>query len=277
MKRPQQKRAPVDLYNTSYENFAARVQAAVRVATYGEDLGQSSWMTAAELRRFIQLLKLSSSSHVLEVGCGSGGTALYVARKVGCHITGLDINEHGIKNANSLARQQGLDALVQFQMADATRRSPFAEKTFDAVFCNDAMCHLAQRNDILRDWFRVLKPGGRMLFTDAMIITGTVSNEELATRSSIGTYFFLPPGENEKLIQASGFQLIGAADLTAAVAKVARRWHDSRKRRQKDLVRIEGQTNFDGLQRFLWCVHTVSAERRVSRFMYLARKSTVRR
>jgi hypothetical protein len=71
--------------------------------------------------------------------------------------------------------------------------------------------------------------------------------------------------------------LIRAADLTAAVAKVARRWHDSRKRRQKDLVRIEGQANFDGLQRFLWCVHTVSAERRVSRFMYLARKPTVRR
>ena len=51
-------RASVDLYNTSYDNFSARVQADVRAETYGQDLGQSSWMTADELRQFIRRLKL---------------------------------------------------------------------------------------------------------------------------------------------------------------------------------------------------------------------------
>src|ERR1051326_5223938 len=103
--------AAVDLYNTSYDNFSARVQAQVRAETYGNDLGQSSWMTADELRRFIRRLKLKPASHVLEVGGGSAGPALFVARSVGCRITGLDINEHGIKNANALACRQKLDAL----------------------------------------------------------------------------------------------------------------------------------------------------------------------
>ena len=86
-----------------------------------------------------------------------------------------------------------------------------------------------------------------MLFTDAMVITGWLSNEEIATRSSIGSYFFLPPGENERLIRASGFELVRADDVTANAAAIAKRWHDARARRGKDLVRIEGKTNFEGL------------------------------
>src|SRR5438552_1149734 len=217
-------RASVDLYNTSYDNFSARVQAEVRAETYGEDLGQSSWMTADELRQFIRQLKLKPSSHLLEVGSGSGGPAVFVARTVGCRITGLDINEYGIKNANDLARRHQLGAPAHFQRADASRRLPFAPNYFDAVLSNDAMCHVPRRKDVLREWFRVLKPGGRMLFTDAMVITGLLSNEEIATRSSIGSYFFLPPGENEKLIRASGFQLVRADDVTASAAIIAKRW-----------------------------------------------------
>jgi SAM-dependent methyltransferase len=264
--------ASVDLYNTSYDNFSARVQAEVRAETYGQDLGQSSWMTADELRQFIRWLKLNPSSRVLEVGSGSGGPALFVARTVGCRITGLDINEYGIKNANELARRQKLDSLAHFQRADAGRRLPLAANSFDAVLSNDAMCHVPRRGDVLREWFRVLKPGGRMLFTDAMVITGLLSNREIATRSSIGSYFLLPPGENERLIRASGFELVRTDDVTANAAIVAKRWHDARARRGKEIARTEGKANFEGLQAFLWRVHVVSVEGRLSRYAYLARK-----
>jgi SAM-dependent methyltransferase len=148
----------------------------------------------------------------------------------------------------------------------------FVANSFDAVLSNDAMCHVPRREDVLREWYRVLKPGGRMLFTDAMVITGLLSNEEIATRSSVGSYYFLPPGENERLIRASGFELVRTEDLTANAAIVAKRWHDARARRRKELVRIEGKANFEGLQRFLWRVHVVSIERRLSRYAYLARK-----
>jgi hypothetical protein len=104
------------------------------------------------------------------------------------------------------------------------------------------------------------------------VLTGLVSHEELATRSSIGFYLFVPPGANEALLRQAGFTLLGARDVTANAERVAGRWRDARARHRDALAAREGEANFEGLQRFLDCVHTLSVERRLSRFAYLAEK-----
>jgi SAM-dependent methyltransferase len=262
----------VELYGHVYGDFASTAETAVRRETYGEDIGQSSWLTALEWLEFADLLGVGAGSEVLEVGSGSGGPAVYLAGKRGCRVTGVDINEHGVRNANALAAARGVAGRARFEAVDASRPLPFPAETFDAVVSNDAMCHIRDRLGVLRDWHRVLKPGGRALFTDAMVLTGVVSQEELATRSSIGFYLFLPPGENERLLASAGFVVREVRDVTANAEEVARRWHDARERQREALVSREGAVNYEGLQRFLMCVHTLSAERRLSRFAYLAQK-----
>ncbi|MGH7528499.1 MAG: SAM-dependent methyltransferase [Gemmatimonadales bacterium] len=264
--------SPVDLYNNVYADFAGRAEAAVRQETYGEDLGQSSWLTAREWLEFAEQLGVGASAEVLEVGSGSGGPAVYLALTRGCRVTGVDINEHGVRNAIGLADARGLAERVQFQVVDAGRPLPFSPGRFDAVVSNDAICHIGDRLSALRDWHRVLRPGGRALFTDAMVLTGVVSHDELAIRSSIGFYLIIPPGENERLLAEAGFAVLDVQDVTDNEAEVASRWHDARARHREPLVAREGQANFDGLQRFLRCAHTLSAERRLSRYAYLAEK-----
>jgi SAM-dependent methyltransferase len=266
--------ATVDLYDSAYTHFARPAEAAVRAETYGEDIGQSSWMTADEWRSFFPLLALTATSRVLEVGCGSGGPAVDLARTVGCRVVGIDVNEAGVDNATALATRAGVADRAEFRVADAGARLPFDDASFDAIVSNDAMCHVPARAHALAECRRVLRPGGRVLYTDAMVVTGGVTNAELATRSSIGVYLFVPPGENERLIAGAGLALERVDDLTSSAEAVARRWHDARAKHRAALVEIEGETNFDGLQRFLACVHLVSRERRLSRFLYLARRPT---
>src|ERR1700677_4346182 len=130
---------PVDLYGTAYSNFAAEAVAQVRRETYGEDFGQSSWTTGEEYRRFFQLLELNAGDHVLDVGCGSGGPALFLARAIGCQVTGLDINEAGIRAGRSLAKSAGVENRVVFHQIDVSKPLPFPNDAFNAIVCMDVM------------------------------------------------------------------------------------------------------------------------------------------
>jgi SAM-dependent methyltransferase len=264
--------APVDLYDSAYGNYAADVYRQVRVATYGDDLGQTSWVTNEESAEIPRALELGPGSRVLEIGCGSGGYALRVAATTGCSVVGVDLNDAGIRNGNSLAAARNLSHRVAFEQCDVSKGLPFGDAVFDGVFANDVLCHIPGRHAALREAFRVLKPLGRLLFSDALVIGGAISHEEIATRSSIGYYIFTPPGYNERSIEDAGFRLLGAADTTASAAAIARRWHDAREQRREALIAIEGITNFDGLQRFLSCVYTLSSERRLLRYLYTAQK-----
>jgi hypothetical protein len=104
------------------------------------------------------------------------------------------------------------------------------------------------------------------------VVTGPVSNEEVRLRSSIGFYLFVPAGWNEEQLERAGFVVEEVRDVTAAAASVSARWRDARARRREAIVAIEGEQGFDGLQRFLDIVCTLSREKRLSRLAYLARK-----
>jgi len=264
--------ARVDLYDGAYTNYASDVYRQIRMETYGEDFGQTSWVTTEESREIPQLLELKPDSSVLEVGCGSGGYALYLAEKVGCRLVGLDVNAPGVHNANQLAAARGLAARVHFEQCDASKNLPFDDNIFDAIFSNDVLCHLPIRPKVLCEMLRILKLGGRMLFSDALVVGGMLSHEEVATRSSIGFYVYSPPGENERLIEQAGFRLIHVTDTTESAARIAKQWHQAREKRKKELDALEGNRNFEGLQRFLSCVHSLTSERRLLRYLYLADK-----
>jgi len=262
----------VDLFYNTYGHFSDPVSRLIRRDTFGEDIGQNSWVTVDEYNRFISWLGLSSSHHVLEIASGSGGPALYLARKTGCRVTGIDANESGVATATRLAADSDRGEQVRFMVSDANLPLPFEDGFFDALLCVDSMNHFPDRLAVLREWHRVLRDGHRAVFTDPVVITGPVTNDELALRSSIGLFLFAPPGVNERLIEQAGFHLVRQEDVTGNAALVSGRWHQAREAHRSSLLETEGEARFENLQRFFGAVHRLTTERRLSRIAYFVEK-----
>jgi ubiquinone/menaquinone biosynthesis C-methylase UbiE len=266
-------RQPGGGYSTTYSLFDDAVSAQLRQEIYGEDIGQNSWLTADEYRALLAWLNLTPETHALEVACGSGGPALFLARTTGARVTGVDIDEHGVAQANRMARALDLAERADFQREDAGQPLPFEDATFDAILCIDAINHLPNRLAVLGEWQRMLKPGGRLLFTDPLVVTGILSSEEVAIRSSMGLAFYTPPNENARLIQQVGLTLEREEDATANVTQIGERRVRARDARRSEVIAREGRETFDRLQHFYAMAQTLASEGRLSRHVFFARKT----
>jgi ubiquinone/menaquinone biosynthesis C-methylase UbiE len=263
-------KSKVELYNGTYQHYAEDLYKEIRKETYGEDIGQNSWLTADEYRVFFEILQLSPGKKVLEIATGSGGPAVFMVTETGCDLTGIDINENGVKNAQQLAEEKGLASKLRFLLADASETLPFPDASFDAIVSIDSINHLKNRLQLLKEFYRLLRPGGKLLYTDPVVVTGIVTNEELAIRSSIGFFLFVPLGENEKLLTTAGFKDIQSKDVTTNIENTSINWFHARAARKDALLQIEEPANYEGLQTFAKMVHTLTSEKRLSRIMFSA-------
>ncbi len=262
----------VDLYGTTYSHFAASIYAEIRADAFGEDIGQTSWLTVDEHDLFLSWLELDRGSRLLDVACGSGGPSLRAAQFAQCHVLGIDVHEQAIRTAQRQAGQAGLAGQVEFRQVDASKSLPFPDGTFDAVICLDAINHLPDRAGTLREWARILKPAGRAVFTNPIVVTGPLSNSEIQLRSSVGFFLFVPPGFDERLLMETGFRLIQKEDRTENMARISSRWCTAREAHAADLRRLEGDETFEGQQRFLDVAARLASERRLSRFAFCAQR-----
>lgn len=259
-------------YDSHYDRIDDEVYQSIRVETFGVDLGQESWITAPECDQFCDWLGIRSGSRVLEVACGSGGIATRIAEARGAAVIGTDLNAAAIKAARNRPATRPAGGETTFMTSDADIPLPFPDRSFDFVICNDAINHFRNRSAVFREWWRVLRVGGRCLFTDPVVLTGLASNAELAARSSIGFFMFSAAGANESHLQEAGFHVERVADRTDSVVDVSRKWREARETRRATLVPIESEAKFEGTQAFLAAVHQLAGERRLSRFVYIGRR-----
>jgi sarcosine/dimethylglycine N-methyltransferase len=118
------------------------------------------------------LAAIDKGCHVLDVCCGLGGPSRYLAHKFGCRVTGIDMTASRIEGANRLTAMSGLDDRVTLQCANALDL-PSNDLKFDVVISQEAFCHIPNKDRLIAECVRVLKPGGRMAFTDVLATDST--------------------------------------------------------------------------------------------------------
>jgi 2-polyprenyl-3-methyl-5-hydroxy-6-metoxy-1,4-benzoquinol methylase len=261
-------------YDTNYGNFETELYSEIRREAFGEDIGQNSWLTASELDAFLGWLDLSTGKTALDVACGSGGPALRMAANTGCSVVGIDLHEQAISTAKSIASQRQLKERAEFYVMNATEQLPFSEASFDAITCIDAINHLPNRPLVIAEWTRLLTPGGRLLFTDPVTMTGPLTSEEIAARSSAGFLLFVPKDYDKDVIAHSGLRLLVRRDVTSNMAEVAEKRRAAREARSAAVRQIEGDRTYEKQQNFLTMTARLAREGRLSRFVYVSEKSS---
>jgi len=102
---------------------------------------------------------------VLDVGCGLGGSARYLAAEHGCEVVGIDLTQEYVDTANALAAMVGLERSVAFRQGNALE-IPFDRDSFDVVWTEHVQMNVADKHAFYAEIARVLVPRGRLLFHD---------------------------------------------------------------------------------------------------------------
>jgi arsenite methyltransferase len=110
-------------------------------------------------------LGLDQHCRVLDVAAGKGTSALFLAERFGCRVTGVDLSPRNVLEANQAAAARGLAARVSFECADA-EQLPYAHGSFDAVICECAFCTFPDKPAAAQEFARVLRGGGRVGLSD---------------------------------------------------------------------------------------------------------------
>ena len=160
-------------------------------------------------------LGLNQDQHVLDIGCGIGGTTRYMAHAYGCRVTGIDLTPEFIDAAVTLSKRTGLAEKVHFQVASALAL-PFDDASFDAAITFHVAMNITDRPTLYAEAARVVKPEALICVYDVMRgATGAVRYPapwaETAETSHLTT-----PDETQALLEQAGFRIEDVEDRTAA-------------------------------------------------------------
>lgn len=119
------------------------------------------------VERMASKVDLGPDTKVLDIGAGYGGAARHLARTYGCRVVALNLSEVENQRDRQMNEEQGLSHLIEV-VDGAFEDLPYPADTFDVVWSQDAMLHSGDRDRVLEEVDRVVKPGGDFVFTDPM-------------------------------------------------------------------------------------------------------------
>ena len=169
--------------------------------------------------RLAEVAGISSNYSVLDIACGKGTTAFFLAREYGCHVIGIDLSHKMIASCRSKAKEEEVTGRVSFLLGDG-ENLPFRDSSFDTVISECSFSLLPNKEVAARGIGRVLKSGGKLVMTE-IILKGEVSKE---LRSQISFACCLAGAwraeEYINLFERVGFQSLYMEDYSHELRKI---------------------------------------------------------
>lgn len=135
--------------------------------------------------------KVGKDKKVLYIGCGAGVSPYYIVRQYGCSLVGIDISEEMVERSREKAKKEGIEKSTEFHVANA-QELPFADGTFDAVFCESVLAFVPDKQKAVNEFARVLVPGGYAGFNEVTWLEKPPSSLEKYLNRVMGAEFLIP-------------------------------------------------------------------------------------
>ena len=182
---------------------------------------------------------LAPGVRLLDICCGLGGPARYMARKYGVEVVGIDLNRSRAPGAARLTAMVGLSEQARFLRGDATRL-PFAAASFDAAVAQEAFLHIPDKAALFEGCRRALRAGGRLAFTDWIAFPDLRAEDRRRLAEGIMAQDIQSLDSYRSLLEAAGFADIQVEDLSAAWRDILRERLEMFRGMQEDTVRLFG-------------------------------------
>lgn len=158
-----------------------------------------------------ELLPIRAGQHIVDIGCGLGGPARYIAQRTGCHVTGIDITQSLVDTARRLTALVGMESQIRIEHGDG-QRLPFADAAFDGAYAQHVTMNVPDRPAFFSEAYRVLRPGAFFALTEhGLGPRGNPHHPVPWSADGTGEYL-VPPSETRALLDNAGFVAVQIQD-----------------------------------------------------------------
>lgn len=200
------------------------------------------------------VMSLDETRQLIDLGSGFGGPARYLAKRFGCHVVCLNIS--GVENERNRTtnREQGLDQLVSVRHG-SFQDIPAADVGMDVVWSQDAILHSGDRDRVIAEISRILKPGGELIFTDPMQVDDCPPNVLQPVYDRIHLESLASPGFYRAAAARHGFEELAITLMPSQLRNHYAAVHRQLKAHYREMIQIASRDYVDrmlvGLERWV--------------------------
>lgn len=222
----------------------------IHIGLYDNDDESIYIASRRTVERIANRLDIDTGTRVLDLGSGYGGAARFLAKTYGCHVTALNLSEVENQRNRDMNKVQGVDHLIDV-IDGSFEDVPLPDASFDVIWSQDAILHSGDRETVIEEAARLLKPGGHFVFTDPMMTDDCPKKVLQPILDRIHLETLGSPQFYRDATRRFGMKEIGFEEHTDQLATHYGRVLAETERREEELGKVVSQSYIDNMKKGL--------------------------